>query len=417
MKLLEHEIKSFLRDRGIPVPEGQVATSPAAAAAAAQAFGGRAVVKALIAAGRRGKAGAVRIVDTPDAAGAAAASLLDTVVAGCPVEAVYVEARVPIREELYLSFTFGSIAPQMVVSLSGGVDIEEVARTRPGAVVVRAIDPLGGLRAWHAAAAWEAAGAPSAGIPRLAEATVRLYEAFRDGDALMLELNPVAVTDSGSLSIVGAMAEIDDNALFRHPDWASRSEEPGRSDGPSPNPREQQVRAANRALPGASVRYTELDGDIGLMVSGGGAGLLQHDLVLAAGEYPSCHTDLSPTPTAEKPAALLEAILANPRTRGLLIGFNYLQLARCDLTVEALLLALDRTGRDTRTFPVVLRLFGPHEDEARRLAAQRPGMTYLPAGATLADGVDAIVAAVRRVREREDAREDARDDAPTGARR
>ncbi len=129
--------------------------------------------------------------------------------------------------------------------------------------------------------------------------------------------------------------------------------------------------------------------------------MLQHDLVLAAGEHPSCHTDLSPTPTADKPAALIEAILANPRTRGLLIGFNYLQLARCDLTVEALLLALDRSGKDTRSFPVVLRLFGPHEDEARRLAAQRQGMNYLPADATLADGVAAIVAAVRRVREQE----------------
>ena len=158
----------------------------------------------------------------------------------------------------------------------------------------------------------------------------------------MLELNPVAMTEQGAVSVVGAMAEIDDNALFRHPTWAANSEDVGRSDGRQPNHREQQVRAANRQFPGASVRYTELDGDIGLMVSGGGAGLLQHDLVLAAGEHPSCHTDHQSNPHPDKPAALIEAILANPRTRGLLIGFNYLQLARCDLTVEALLLALDR---------------------------------------------------------------------------
>lgn len=401
MKLLEHEIKSYLRGRGIPVPDGSVAKSPAAASEAAQALGGKAVVKALVAAGRRGKAGAVRVVEAPDAAASAAVALLDTVIAGRPVEAVYVEQCIPISAELYLSFTFGLIAPQMIVSLSGGVDIEDVARTQPESVVVRPIDPLVGLRTWHAAAAWEAAGAPSTSVPLLSAITVQLYEAFRDSDATMLELNPIAMTESGTVSVVGAMAEIDDNALFRHPAWASSSEEAGRSDGPHPNQREQQVRAANRKFPGASVRYTELEGDIGLMVSGGGAGLLQHDLVLAAGEYPSCHTDLSPTPTADKPAALIEAILTNPKTRGLLIGFNYLQLARCDLTVAALLLALDRTGKDTRTFPVVLRLFGPHEDEARRLAAQRPGMNYLTADATLADGVNAIVAAVRRVREQD----------------
>ena len=401
MKLIENEAKDFLRARALPVPAGRVASSPDEAAAAAGTLGGRAVVKALVAAGRRGKAGGVRVVDSPAAAREAAVAMLGTELAGQRVDAVYVEAAVAIRDELYLSFAFGTVTPQLVVSREGGVDIESTAHEHPERVVTRAIDPVRGLRRWEAAAAWESAGVASARIPALAALTVSLYEAFRDGDALMLELNPIAVGDDGALSIVGAMAEIDDNALFRHPDWEKRAWDAAGPGGRPLNARERAVIEANRAFPGASVRYTELDGDIGLMVSGGGAGLLQHDLVLAAGGRPSCHTDLSPTPTPEKPAALIEAIIGNPNTRGLLVGFNYLQLAPCDRTVQALLIALERCGKDPREFPVVLRLFGPAEDEARRLAAQRPGIVYLPPESTLADGVRAIVDAVRAVRERE----------------
>ncbi|MGE0310794.1 MAG: ATP-grasp domain-containing protein [Lautropia sp.] len=403
MRLLEDAIKTRLRDGGLPVPRGLGARTPAEAAQAVRDLGGRAVVKALVAAGRRGKAGAVSLVDSVEAGAAVAERLIDSTVGGHRVGAVYVEEAVAIRAEFYLSFSFGTIVPRLLVSRSGGVDIEAAAGAQADAVIARDIDPVRGLTPWQAAAAWEAAGVDSALVPALGALTVGLYRAFQDADALMLEINPLVVTADGALSIVGAMAEIDDNALFRHPDWAASGPAPTGPDGRPLNARELAVIDANRRFPGASVRYTELDGDIGLMVSGGGAGLLQHDLVLAAGGAPSCHTDLSPTPTAEKPAALIEAIVGNPRARGLLVGFNYLQLARCDLIIEALLIALDRCGRRAEHFPVVVRLFGPGEEAARALAATHPGIDYLPAGATLADGVAAIVAAVRRVRASEGA--------------
>lgn len=394
MKLLEHRTKDYLRAAGLPVPLGTSARTPAEAAEAAEALRGRVAVKALVAAGRRGKAGGVHIVQ--DAAGArqATAAILGTTVAGLPVRAVYVESAVDIERELYLSFAFGSITPQFIVSCEGGVDIEHLATSRPDALVRRDIDPLRGLQSWHAANAWQAAGAASDLIPGLAKLTVALYAAFVAADGLMLEINPIAVSREGALVVVGAMLDVDDNALFRHPEWDTDPDEAVTANGRPLNDRERAVLHANKTLPGASVRYTELDGNIGLMVSGGGAGLLQHDLMLAAGGAPSCHTDMSPTPTPEKPAALLEAIIGNPKAQGLLIGFNYLQLAPCDRIAQSLLLALERSGRDPAQFPIVVRLFGPGEEEARRLLVGLTGINYLPSDATLEDGVRAIVAAV-----------------------
>jgi succinyl-CoA synthetase beta subunit len=285
------------------------------------------------------------------------------------------------------------------VSCEGGVDIEDVAARSPERLARREIDPALGLTTWQAAATWEQAGIGSEHVQALAALSVRLYALFVESDAVMMELNPLALRPDGSLCVVGAMVEIDDNALFRHPDLELLEEEISALGGETLNERERAVARASKTLPGASVRYTELDGNIGLMVSGGGAGLLQHDLMLAAGGRPSCHTDMSPTPTPDKPAALMETILRNPRTEGLLVGFNYLQLAPCDRIAQALLMALDRCRIDTSRFPVVVRLFGPGEDEARRLLASRPGIRYLPPDSSLEDGVRAIVAAVAQRQE------------------
>lgn len=393
MRLLEHEAKSYLRKRGLPVPEGDLAVSPAQAGAVAASLGCPVAVKALVPAGRRGKAGGVCLCPDPEAAQEAAAKILGSEIGGNRVEAVYVEAAVAIKRELYLAFTFGAFAPQMIVSLEGGVDVEQVAAERPGSFVRKDIDPAKGLRAWEAAEAWQRAGASSEELPGLAEISVVLYAAFADADALMLEINPLAVSSDGGISIVGTMLEIDDSALFRHTSWSSICDERANAEA-GPNERERAVQVASRTLPGGAIRYTELDGDIGLMVAGGGAGLLQHDMLVGLGGSASCHTDVSATPSPDKPAALIEAILRNPNVRGLLIGFNYLQLASCACIAQALLIALERCKVDPRSFPIVLRLFGPAEDEARRLLEGCPGIEYLPPGSTLEDGVRHIVAAV-----------------------
>jgi len=397
MKLTEDLSKLWLKGRGLPVPEGLPADGPEEVEKIARKMGSRVVVKALVAAGRRGKAGAVQLANDPSSARAAAERIFGSNVAGRNIERVYVEHAVDIAEELYLSFAFGTISPQVVVSRLGGVDIEETAASNPAAIITCEIDPQRGLAAWQAADLWDRAGVQGALVPKLAALTVELYRAFRDADALMLEVNPLAVTTGLELSIVGAMMEIDENALFRHAEWERMALEDAGPGGRPLNERERDVKIADKRYPGGAIRYTELDGNIGLLVSGGGAGLLQHDLMLAAGGRPANHSDTSPSPTPEKPAAILEAIFSNPNARGLLIGYNYLQLAPCDLVIQALLLAMERCKVDPRRFPIVIRLFGPNEAEARRLVSRIPGIRYLPNGASLADGIGEIVAAVNRL--------------------
>jgi succinyl-CoA synthetase beta subunit len=395
VKLLEDRAKAWLRARGLPVPEGRAAATPAEASEIARALGGRVAVKALVAAGRRGKAGGVKIVQGTDAASAAAGSILSMELAGQRCTQVYVESAAAIETELYLSFGFGRLAPQVIVSRKGGVDIEAVAAEDAPAIVSSDIDPLRGLSVWQAADLWDRAGAASKLVPHLAALTAKLYESFRAADGLMLEVNPLAVTGDGTLCLVGTMMEIDGNALFRHPDWQDLGLDEAGPGGRPLNERERAVIAADRKFAGGAIRYTELPGDIALFVSGGGAGLLQHDLVLAAGGRPANHSDLSPA-TLDKPAALFDAIFANRGAKGLLVGMNYLQLLPCTLILEALLVSMKRNNVDARRFPIVVRVFGPKEDEARRLAATAPGIRYLPHGASLEVGVREIVAAVRQ---------------------
>jgi len=397
MRLLEDAAKEALRAAGIDVPRGAVVTDARAAALAAGELagaGGRVAVKALVAAGRRGKAGAVAVCGAADCE-ATAARMLAGQFDGKPIERLYVEEAVDIASELYASFAFGPLAPRLVVSRFGGVDIEAVAHERPDAIVMRDIDPIDGLRTWHAAAAWEAAGLPSAQVPRLAELTVKLYRAFCASDGLMLELNPIAITGEGVPRVVGTMLEVDDNALHRHPAWEALAQESAGPGGRALTAGERAVAVANRTFPGGATRYTELDGDIGLLVSGGGASLYQHDLILEYGGRPANHTDFSPTPTPDKHVAVLDAIFDRPGVRGLLVGCNYLQLARCDLIVEALAISLRKRGIDPRHFPIVIRLFGPNEAEARAIADGFPGIRYMPRGTTLAQACRAIVEAVR----------------------
>ncbi len=394
MKLTEDRAKAWLRGRGLPVAPGRPAASAAEAAAAAEALGGRVAVKALVAAGRRGKAGGVRLAEGAAAARAAADAILGTALAGQTVARVYVEAAVEIEAEFYLSFGFGGLAPQVLVSRRGGVDIETVADTEPAAIVTAAVDPLRGLPPWRAARLWDDAGVESRLVPGLAALTARLYDAFRDADAQMLEVNPLALLRDGSLGVVGTMMEIDANARFRQKQWQDVDGDAPGPGGRPLNERERAVIEADRRYAGGAIRYTEVPGNIGLFVSGGGAGLLQHDLVLAAGGLPANHSDLSPA-SVDKPAALFDAIFANPSVQGVLVGMNYLQLLPCTLIVEALLQSLARNRVDPRRLPIVLRLFGPKEDEARRLAATIPGLRYLPPGSSLGDGVREIVAAVK----------------------
>ena len=179
------------------------------------------------------------------------------------------------------------------------------------------------------------------------------------------------------------MMAIDDHALYRQPQWQAEDE-----DQMSSNPRERLVQQANSLYPGGEAQYKELDGDIGLLVGGGGAGLYIHDLIIEAGGRPANHCVTPPTGhDLRKLKAVLAAILGNPAARCLLVGFNFAQMARADLRLQALAEVLREQDIDTRAFPIVVRLFGAGEAQARQTAAEFPGIRYLPRGASLRDAV------------------------------
>lgn len=395
LRLTEDLAKDWLRTRGFAVPRGLAADSVATARVAAERLGGAAVVKALIPTGRRGKAGAVVVTDDAEAAAAAAQRLLGATVNDCVVDQVYLEERVAIREELYLAFVVDGARPVALASRSGGVDIEDVAHASPGAMVRREIDPIDGLAPWQALELWLEAGLRGAALAAVAALTTRLYHAFCAADALLFEINPLALDAAGTPHLVGAMLAIDTDALMRQPQWqpaAARAD----ASAAGANPRERAVAEANRAYAGGECQYIELDGDIGLLVGGGGAGLYQHDLVLEAGGRPANHCVTPPTGADNrKLKAVLGAILDNPKLRGLLLGFNFAQMARTDIRVRTLVELLDERRIDTARLPIVLRLFGAGEADSRAMVAGRPNVHYVPRGTTLKQAVDLIVRLVR----------------------
>ena len=309
---------------------------------------------------------------------------------GIKVERLYVEAKIDIASEYYLAFAFDGRNPSVVASINGGVDIEDLHQSSPKSIVRRTINAAEGLHFWDALELWETAKAPGNFLVALARITIDLWRAFCRADALTLEINPLALNTAKEFWVVGAMMGIDPNALFRQPQWLGEASEQG-SAGRKPTPGELAVAEANRLFPGGAVRYTELDGEIGLLVGGGGASLLVHDMILARGGRPANHTNSSPGPITEKLKVMLRDILSNPKTRGLLLAYNRLQMARCDTKIEALASALRESNIDPRTFPIVIRLVGPAEQQARELAAEFAGIEYLPENASLDDAVDLII--------------------------
>lgn len=387
LRLTEDLTKDFLRGRGLPVPTGAAADSPDAVARIVADMPDGAVVKALVPTGRRGKAGAVRIVAGAQEGQAAAAQILGTDLYGHTVRRLYVEERIAIRDEYYLSFLLNGPRPEVLISRSGGVDVEDALASSDK--ITRAfIDPLRGLTSWDAMELWLKAGVRGPVVPRIGALTAQFYEAFCAGDALMLEINPIAVDDKGNLSVVGAMMGVDENALFRHSYWKDGAQ----AETLPANPRERSVVLANRQLPGGECQYVELEGDIGLLVGGGGAGLYQHDLLLELGGRPANHCVTPPTGTDNrKLKAVLSAILDNPNLRGLLIGFNFAQMARTDIRVRTLIELLYEKGERTAHLPIVIRLFGAGEPESRAMTAGRPNIHYVPRGTSLKEAARLIV--------------------------
>ena len=354
MKLYEYQAKTILARHGIPLPRGQVADTPAAAATAARELEGRVAVKAQVLAGGRGKAGGIRLADTPAQAAEAAEAILGLTIQGLPVRRLLVEEAAAVERELYLGLIVDRAAGRVAVMASGqgGVDIEEVARRSPGQIARLTIDPFLGLQEYHARFLAGFLGLPPALWDRLGAIARGLYAAFVESDASLGEINPLAVTAAGELVALDAKITLDDNALYRHPDLAALR-----------NPEEETPAEARARAAGLS--YVALDGDIGCLVNGAGLAMATLDAIRASGGMPANFLDIGGGARSERVATALTMILEEPRVRVVLLNI-FGGITRCDEVARGVVEAL---GQLERGPAVVARLVGTNQAEGQAILA------------------------------------------------
>jgi succinyl-CoA synthetase beta subunit len=351
--LYEHMGKDLFARYGISVPHGFVATDAGTAAKATKDLGGTSVVKVQVQIGGRGKGGGVVLADSPVEAAQAAERMLAEGFQGMPVTRVLVEERLAIAQELYtamlLDRSSGSYLAMMTAE--GGMDIEELARTRPEALRRVPIDLLLGLRMYHLR---DLTGVLPAEIREpVAELLRTLFKLLTEQDATLVEVNPLVRLQDGRIVALDSKVTIDDNALFRHPEL-----EELRNQFPID---EVEARAKE-----AGLQYVKLDGEVGIIGNGAGLVMSTLDVVAQAGARAANFLDVGGGASADTMATSLQVILSDPSVKAVLINI-FGGITRCDLVAEGVLDALTRVKARV---PIVVRLDGTNGEEGRRILTE-----------------------------------------------
>jgi succinyl-CoA synthetase beta subunit len=368
MNIHEYQAKDILRDYGLPVPPGEVATTPEAARALAEKYGGTVVVKAQVHAGGRGKAGGVKLAGSADEALAHASNILGMEIKGLTVETVLVTPTEDIETEAYVGIIVdrASKRPVFMVSREGGVDIEEVAARSPDAIRRLEVDPRYGLLPfqayWLAASLYDDAKQQRAA----ARLMTQLYHAFIDSGASLAEINPLITTPAGEVKAIDAKMNIDDNELFRRKNVAELR------DLAAEPPSETKAR-------GADLTYIKLDGNIGAVVNGAGLAMATMDLIKFYGGDPANFLDIGGSSSPEKVIAALEIITSDPAVEVILFNI-FGGITRCDDVANGIVTAI---GQMQFELPLVIRLTGTNEAEGVRILEQ--------AGITASTSMDEVV--------------------------
>jgi succinyl-CoA synthetase beta subunit len=351
--LYEYQGKQLFARAGIPVSEGRLATTPAEAREAAEELGGQVVVKAQVLVGGRGKAGGIKLADTPAEAEAHAEAILGMDIRGHVVRRLWIERASDIAKEYYLSVTFdrGEKKPLFMLTTEGGVDIEEVAEKHPDALARLHVDPLAGWQPWQGRSLIYTAGIDEPAEQKQVAAIVeKLYGAFVDFDAMLCEVNPLIVTPEGEVKALDSKFTVDDNALFRHPDVAEMR------DVEAADPQE-------RLAGEKGVTYVKLDGEIGILGNGAGLVMSTLDVIDQVGGRPANFCDLGGGGDAQGVVDALEVITSDEQVEAILFNI-FGGITRCDEVARGILAAL---GQMTIELPVVVRLDGTNADEGRRM--------------------------------------------------
>lgn len=354
MNLFEFEAKEIFRKYKILIPEGEVIETPEDARRVADKVGLPVVLKAQILSGKRGKGGGIKFVKDIDEVENVATELLGKELYGLKIEKLLLYHMVPEGQELYLGFTVDRSAKHYVaiVSSAGGMDIEQVAEQMPEKIVKEHVPPLLGLRSYQALRMMNKIGFRGKEARSLSQMLMKLWNVVKDYDATMVEINPAILTPEGELVAVDARMTIDDNALYRHPEYKERVEA-GLTD----------LTEREIAAQKAQAFYVELDGDIGIIGNGAGLVMATLDVVTHFGGKPTNFLDLGGGAPPERVAKAIEIVTSHPRVKVLFINI-FGGITRCDYIAKGILDARIQLGLE---IPMVVRMLGTREDEGRKL--------------------------------------------------
>ncbi len=376
MKLHEYQSKRLFAQHGVPIPRGDVATTPEQAREIAARLGRRVVIKSQVLVGGRGKAGGIRLAGDPDEAEKVANQILGMNIKGLTVKKVLVDEAADIAKEIYLGIVIDRAKrrPAMMASAEGGVEIEEVARATPERIVRLTIDPFLGLQSYQGRELAFGIGLSKDLVRDFTKIAQGLYNAFVSCDASLAEINPLVVTGAGKLLAVDGKMLLDDNALFRHFELAEMR------DADEETQEEQEARRHG-------LSYVQLDGEIGCMVNGAGLAMATMDIIKLHGAEPANFLDIGGGAQAAKVAAALRIILTDPNVKAVLFNI-FGGITRCDEVAKGILEALHEVKTDV---PMVARLVGTNQEEGRKILAEAKMMT----AATLTEAAQKAVAAAR----------------------
>jgi succinyl-CoA synthetase beta subunit len=351
----EYQAKEIFRRYGIPIPPGEVATSPEQAETIARKFGGTVVVKAQVHAGGRGKAGGVKLARTPEDAKSIAAQILKLTIKGLPVQRVLITPAADIASEAYVGVIVDRASKRAVfmASPAGGIDIEEVAAKTPEKILRHSVDPRYGLQAFEAMQLAFFLYSDMKQVRAAAKILQQLYKAFAENGGSLAEINPLVTTPDGEVVALDAKMVIDDNELDRRPDIAALRDES--SEAPS----EVDARKAN-------LTFIKLDGNVGCVVNGAGLAMATMDLVKYYGGEPANFLDIGGSSNPEKVVAALRIITGDKNVKAILFNI-FGGITRTDDVANGIVTAIKQNPLKV---PLVIRLTGTNEEIAVKILSE-----------------------------------------------
>jgi len=376
LKLFEYEAKQIAQQYGVPVPKGLVASTAQEAKEAFLKLNQPCMIKAQVLVAGRGKAGGIKPASSSEEAAQVAESLLSMTIKGERTAKVLVEQRLASKHELYISIVVdrSSKCYTLLCSSEGGVDIEQVAAANPEKITRHKIDPLIGLQEFESRFVAKKLGYSGKQMNQLSSIIMKLNQIMLDYDAELIESNPLIETQNGDLIAADLRILLDDNSLFRHPEFLERM----KTFEPDMTPLE--VKAREKGL-----AYVELDGEVGIIGNGAGLVMATLDMILDSKGKPANFCDVGGGASEERIGSALEIVLANPRVKVLLINIMG-GITRCDDVARAI---LDIQRKMSISKPMVIRLVGTNEEEGRKIlaAAQIPSLNSMEEAAARAVGL------------------------------